>query len=105
MGPLPLGYIEWVNQLTYFKRGPDPVSSTTNERRNLMKVPTAWAPLVISAVRDAILYQESLLRSDTIKNKEDYEEHIVQLSELLEELKLEYKKIEGEAGIALDKLV
>ncbi|TVZ39019.1 hypothetical protein P886_4770 [Alteromonadaceae bacterium 2753L.S.0a.02] len=70
-----------------------------------MKVPTAWAPLVLSSVRDAILYQESLLRSETIRNREDYEEHIVQLSELLEVLKEEYRSIEKEAGIPLEKLL
>ncbi|MCW8126396.1 hypothetical protein [Microbulbifer halophilus] len=70
-----------------------------------MKVPATWAPLVISSVRDAILYQESLLRSDTIRNPEDYEEHIVQLTELLEYLKAEYKEIEEDAGIPLEKLL
>ena len=70
-----------------------------------MKIPPTWCPLVVSAVRDAILYQESMLRSDTVKNPEDYEEHIVQLSELLNFLKDEYKNIESEAGIPLDKLL
>lgn len=70
-----------------------------------MKVPAIWAPLVVSSVRDAILYQESLLRSDTVRNPEDYEEHIVQLTELLEYLKEEYKEIESEAGIPLEKLL
>lgn len=70
-----------------------------------MKVPAIWAPLVISSVRDAILYQESLLRSDTVRNPADYEEHIVQLSGFLEYLKEEYKNIESEAGIPLEKLL
>ena len=70
-----------------------------------MNIPTPWSPLIISAVRDAILYQESMLRSDTVKKPEDYEEHIVQLSELLEFIKDEYKSIESEAGIPLDKLL
>ena len=70
-----------------------------------MKISSTWAPLVVSAVRDAILYQENLLKSETIRNKEDYQEHIVQLSELLEYLKEEYKAIEDEAGIPLDKLL
>lgn len=70
-----------------------------------MKVPTAWAPLALSAVRDAILYQQDLLKSETIRNKENYEEHIVQLSELLEFLKTEYKAIEKEAGIPMEKIL
>ena len=70
-----------------------------------MTIPTTWSPLVVSAVRDAILYQESMLRSETVRNKEDYKDHIVQLSELLEYLKEEYKAIEDEAGIPLEKLL
>jgi len=70
-----------------------------------MKIPNVWAPLIVSSVRDAILYQQSLLRSDTVKNPEDYEEHIVELSELLEYIKSEYKSIEEEAGIPLGKLL
>mgnify|MGYP006921585700 CR=1 FL=1 len=77
----------------------------TNQGGHLVKISSTWAPLVVSAVRDAILYQENLLKSETIRNKADYQEHIVQLSELLEYLKEEYKPIEDEAGIPLDKLL
>ena len=76
--------------------------SNTNK---IMKIPAPWSPLIISAVRDAILYQESMLKSDTIKIPDDYQEHIVQLSELLEFLKEEYINIESETGIPLAKLL
>ncbi|WHI48536.1 hypothetical protein ACJJIW_02060 [Microbulbifer sp. JMSA004] len=70
-----------------------------------MEVPNTWAPLLISAVRDAVLYQESLLRSETIGDKTDYEEHHLQLTQFLEFLKEEYKVIEKETGIPLEKLL
>jgi hypothetical protein len=69
-----------------------------------MEISNTYAPLVLSAVRDAILYHENLLTSQTIKDKTDYEEHHLQLTQLLESLKEEYKKIEDEAGIPLDQL-
>ena len=60
---------------------------------------------MISSVRDAILYTEGLLKSETIRNREDYEEHHLQLTQFLEYLKTEYKKIEKEIGLPLDQLL
>ena len=73
-----------------------------------MRIPNIWAPLLVSAVRDAILYQEGLLRSETLQNKAnraDYEEHHLQLTQFLEFIKEEYKNVENEAGIPLDDLL
>ncbi|MCP4494068.1 MAG: hypothetical protein GY820_43215 [Gammaproteobacteria bacterium] len=70
-----------------------------------MEIPNTWAPLLVSAVRDAILYQEGLLKSETIRDKSDYEEHHLQLTQFLEFIKEEYKNIEDEAGIPLVKLL
>jgi hypothetical protein len=70
-----------------------------------MKIPNAWSPLLVSAVRDAVLYQEGLLNSETIRNKSDYEEHHLQLTQLLEFIKEEYKAVEKEVGIPLTKLL
>lgn len=70
-----------------------------------MEISNTWAPLLISAVRDAILYQESLLRSETIRDKSDYEEHHLQLTQLVEYLKEEYKKIEKEVGLSLSDIL
>jgi hypothetical protein len=70
-----------------------------------MQIPNTWAPLVLSSVRDAILYTEGFLRSETIRDKSDYEEHHLQLTQLLAYLKDEYKKIESEVGLPLDKIL
>lgn len=70
-----------------------------------MKVSNTWAPLLISSVRDAILYQEGLLRSETIRDRSDYEEHHLQLTQFLEYLKSEYKEIEDEVGLPLEKIL
>ncbi|AMX03433.1 hypothetical protein SAMN05660479_01803 [Microbulbifer thermotolerans] len=70
-----------------------------------MEIPNTWAPLMLSAVRDAVLYTESLLNSETIRDRSDYEEHHLQLTQFLEYLKSEYKSIEDEVGLPLDKIL
>ena len=70
-----------------------------------MEIPDTWAPLVLSSVRDAILYQEGLMRSETVRDASDYEEHHLQLTQFLEYLKDEYRKIEEKVGLPLDKIV
>jgi hypothetical protein len=70
-----------------------------------MEIPVNWAPLLVSAVRDAVLYQEQLMRSETLRNRSDYEEHHLQLTQFLEFVKAEYKRIEKQAGIPLEKLL
>lgn len=70
-----------------------------------MEIPNVWASLLVSAVRDAVLYQEQLLKSETLRNRADYEEHHLQLSQFLEFVKEEYKSIESEAGIPLERLL
>ncbi len=69
-----------------------------------MEIPNTWAPLVLSSVQDAILYTEGLLNSETIRDKSDYEEHHLQLTQFLEYLKSEYLKIEDEVGLPLNKI-
>lgn len=70
-----------------------------------MEIPNVWAPLLVSAVRDAVLYQEQLLKSETIRNRSDYEEHHLQLTQFLEFIKEEYKEIETEIGMPLERLL
>lgn len=60
--------------------------------------------LMISAVRDAVLYTENLLNSETIKDRSDYEELHLNLTQFLEYLKSEYRSIEGEMGLPLEKI-
>lgn len=70
-----------------------------------MEIPNAWASLLVSAVRDAVLYQEQLLKSETLRNRADYEEHQLQLTQFFEYIKEEYKYVEAEAGIPLERLL
>jgi hypothetical protein len=70
-----------------------------------MDIPTRWAPLLVSGLRDAVTYNQELLRSQTLRNREDYEEHLMLLSQFYEFVKEEYRKIEGEAGIPLARLL
>jgi len=70
-----------------------------------MEIPNVWASLLVSAVRDAVLYQEQLLKSETLRNRADYEEHHLQLTQFFEFVKEEYKAVEYEAGIPLEQLL
>ena len=70
-----------------------------------MEIPNVWASLLVSAVRDAVLYQEQLLTSETLRNRADYEEHHLQLTQFFEFVKEEYKAVEIEAGIPLERLL
>ena len=70
-----------------------------------MEIPNAWASLVVSAVRDAVLYQEQLLKSETLRNRADYEEHHLLLTQFFEFVKEAYKEVESEAGIPLEQLL
>lgn len=70
-----------------------------------MEIPNVWASLLVSAVRNAVLYQEQLLTSETLRNRADYEEHHLQLTQFFEFVKEEYKLVEDEAGIPLERLL
>ena len=51
------------------------------------------------------VYQEQLLTSETLRNRADYEEHHLQLTQFFEFVKEEYKLVEDEAGIPLERLL
>jgi len=70
-----------------------------------MEIPDRWGPLLVSAVRDAVLYQEQFMQSETLGDRTDYEEYHLRLTLLLEYVKDEYKRIEGEVGMPLDKII
>jgi hypothetical protein len=71
-----------------------------------MEIPDTWASLLVSAMKDAVTYNSQLLNSETLKNREEYEEHLVLLGELFEHIKVEYKsKVQTKGGIPLDKLL
>ena len=69
-----------------------------------MEIQNHMAPMLISAVRDGLLYQQQLLKSEMLRNRADYEEHVLQLSQFLEFLKEEYRLVENEAGVPLEKI-
>ena len=48
--------------------------------------------LLVSAVNDAIKYNEAFLHSETIKDVSDYEEHLLSLENLQNWLEDEYRK-------------
>lgn len=72
----------------------------------MITISNVMAPMLLQAVRDAVLYHEGLLRSETIRDHEraDYEEHHLQLTQLLAYLKEEYIAVEQEAGVPLKDL-
>lgn len=70
-----------------------------------MKIPKPYVPLMLSAVRDAVLYNEQLLNSETLRDRDDYEEHLMHLGQFLEFLKEEYKANESEYGLKLEQLI
>lgn len=68
-----------------------------------MKIGSTFAPLAICAVRDAVLYHERLLQSETLRNRADYEEYAVDLSVFLDEITYRYKKIEASLDLPLNE--
>jgi hypothetical protein len=52
--------------------------------------------LLVSAVNDAIKYNESFLRSETIKDVSDYEEHLLSLENFQQWLEIEYRKLQSQ---------
>ncbi len=70
----------------------------------MIQIPNPWAPMLLEAVRDAMLYHEGLLRSETIRNRADYEDYHLQLSQFLAYLKEEYVNVQDEVGVPLEEL-
>jgi hypothetical protein len=50
--------------------------------------------ILISAVRDAIRYNEGFLHSETIRDVSDYEEHLLCLENFAEWLQEQYRALE-----------
>lgn len=66
-----------------------------------MKFSSTLAALAVCAVRDAVLYHERLLQSETLRNRPDYQQHAVDLAVFLDEIKHRYKKLEADIGLPL----
>ena len=71
----------------------------------MMNISNNMAPVVIQAILDAIKFNQALLKSDTLKDIEDHEDYLMTLGNLLNHVEDEYKKIEDDAGIPLEKLI
>jgi hypothetical protein len=50
----------------------------------------------VSAVNDAIKYNEGFLRSETIKDVSDYEEHLLSLENFQQWLEMEYRRFQSQ---------
>ncbi len=63
--------------------------------------------LLVSALNDAIKYNEAFLESETIRDVSDYEEHLLNLENFQSWIEAEYKKLEkSEPGlIKYDQIV
>ncbi len=71
----------------------------------MIEISNAAAPLLVQALRDAVRYNEQLLNSETLKNRTEYEEHLVDISQFYSEIKSQYKRIEQDIGISLEELL
>ncbi len=70
----------------------------------MIEISNAAAPLLVQALRDSVRYNEQLLNSETLKNRSEYEEFFVEVSQLYSEIKTQYKRIENDVGIPLSEL-
>jgi len=62
--------------------------------------------ITVSALKDAVTYNRQLLNSQTLKKRDEYEEHLMILNALFEHIKEEYKrKVESQGGTPLDELL
>ncbi|HEY9041081.1 MAG TPA: hypothetical protein VIN66_02755 [Rheinheimera sp.] len=71
----------------------------------MIEISNAAAPLLVQALRDAVRHNEQLLTSETLRDRADYEEYLVEVSQLYAEVKAQYKRIEADIGIPLDEIV
>lgn len=71
----------------------------------MIEISNAAAPLLVQALRDAVRYNEELLRSETLRDRADYEEYLVEISQFYAEIKSQYKRQESKIGISLDDIV
>ena len=72
-----------------------------------LEISEQYLMLIVSALNDAIKYNEKFLSSETIKDISDYEEHLLSLESCQGWLEDEYKKIAASNKNLLpyDKLV
>ena len=71
----------------------------------MIEISNAAAPLLVQALRDAVRYNEELLKSETLRDRADYEEYLLEVSQFYAEIKAQYKRYEAEIGISLDEIL
>ena len=71
----------------------------------MIEISNAAAPLLVQALRDSVRYNEELLKSETLRDRSDYEEYLVEISQLYAEVKSQYKRLESEIGLSLEDIV
>lgn len=71
----------------------------------MIEISNAAAPLLVQALRDAVRYNEQLLMSETLRNRVDYEEYLLEVSQFYAEIKSQYKKLEKDIGLPLEDIV
>ena len=62
----------------------------------MLTVSASHLPLLVSAIQDAIRYNEELLRSETVHDVSDHEEHLLCLENLAAWLEGEYRRLQKE---------
>jgi hypothetical protein len=67
-----------------------------------MEIAGGLIPLAVCAVRDAVLYHERLLQSETLRKRADYEKYLG-LSVFLDQIVHPYRRVEAVAGRWLDR--
>lgn len=71
-----------------------------------IEISDPYVLLMVSSVRDAILYRESLHRDQPSQEYlEDAKAYLAHLEKLLEFVKTEYKKIESKVGVPLERIL
>jgi hypothetical protein len=70
-----------------------------------MKIPKAYVPTLLSAIRDSVLYNEQLLKSETLRDRDDYEEYYVHLTQFFEYLKEEYVINDEQYDLKLEQIL
>ena len=73
----------------------------------MLEISKPHLALLVSALNDAVKYNEAFLSSETINDVSDYEEHLLCLENFQDWLEKEYKKLEKDNPdlIEYDKIV
>ena len=71
----------------------------------MIEIPDHQMSMLVSAVKDAVTYNQGLLRSETLDDRSAYEEHLMHLSIFFEFVKEEYQRQAGPGRLPLSELL